>query len=108
MKWGMVLLFFLASMVEGLKKPAMNVPVNSENPTQEITDGLIIPGNCKNKDYVPVDLEENWKDSCRDNEGNSYSEESFLMSCCGCFRYVCTMSQVYPFTPSFNWTKEVS
>ena len=63
------------------------------------------PGKCKKKDITPVELDETWQDSCKDDNsnsqtnkskyqyliikhaGNSYSEGSSLMSCCGCFRY---------------------
>ena len=63
------------------------------------------PGKCMNKDITPVELDETWQDSCKDDNGNSqtnkskyqyliikhagnsYSEGSSLMSCCGCFRY---------------------
>jgi len=61
------------------------------------------PGKCIQKDKVPVDLDDIWKDACKDNEGNSFPTGSMLMSCCGCFKYVCQMSKEL-----FKWMKELS
>ena len=59
------------------------------------------PGECLTKDNTPVEVDEYWDSSCKDNEGttlnnrsnsyeqfsgNSYVEGSSLMSCCGCFK----------------------
>jgi len=67
------------------------------------------PGKCLAKDNSPVELDEAWKDYCRDEDGNAYMEGSSLMSCCGCFKYECTKTQEHDYLPpSYIWTKTVS
>merc|ERR1719369_2400708 len=66
-----------------------------------------VPGECLTKDNTPVDVDEQWEASCKDDEGNSYVEGSSLLSCCGCFKYMCIQEDGY-LPPRYSWTKEVS
>jgi len=56
------------------------------------------------KDISPIEFDENWQHSCKDEEGNSYLEGNSLWSCCGCFKYVCSYTKAKRYT----WTKGVS
>ena len=44
------------------------------------------PGVCYEKDDVPVDVDVLYDDHCVDDDGNIYSLDSELYSCCDCFR----------------------
>merc|ERR1711872_293324 len=67
------------------------------------------PSQCLTKDNSPVEVDGSWHESCEDNEGNSYLEGDSLMSCCGCFKYVCTKIHVQDNIPAkFIWTRSVS
>ena len=44
------------------------------------------PDVCYEKDDVPVDVDVLYDDDCVDVDGNNYSRESELYSCCDCFR----------------------
>jgi len=101
--WKAVILLLCMAPLESQNIPSRGVDVTNAT-LQSVTTP--IPGYCKDKDDVPVDLDLFWKDSCKDKEGNSYPRGSLFMSCCGCFRYTCTVSQETP--ASFNWTKSVA
>ena len=48
---------------------------------------LCVPqGVCYEKDDVPVDVDVLYDDDCVDVDGNIYSLDSELHSCCDCFR----------------------
>ena len=48
---------------------------------------LCVPhGVCYEKDEVPVELDVLYEDVCVDVDGNIYSLDSELYSCCDCFR----------------------
>ena len=44
------------------------------------------PDVCYEKDDVPVDVDVLYDDHCVDVDGNKYSLDSELYSCCDCFR----------------------
>ena len=44
------------------------------------------PGVCYEKDDVPVDVDVLYDGDCVDVDGNKYSLDSELYSCCDCFR----------------------
>merc|ERR1719318_2178599 len=64
------------------------------------------PGKCLSKDISPVEVDDSWQDSCKDEEGNLFFEGESLLSCCGCFKYVCSETGTKD-APRYNWAKEV-